>query len=281
MFKNSADADVNTELDLLRKEVQELRSDNQQQKRENQELRDQLALIQPPEGIVETQPTSAQLTGKSLLIYVYMSHDIANGHTGGCEYTCLYLPAGFRGVEVRGETTVVVTKDPQNFTWEGYGLKLHIPQGCLPAGVEQCTINIKASLAGQYEFPENTHLISAVFWFHCEVKFTKKITLEINHCAESGDCTKLTFVRAVRSQGQLPYTFSPLGGDFTGHSSYGAIELKTFCGIGAVNQGSADRRYCGNLLYKEIKAAAAHYVVEIYFIVLWDTEAHSSVCNSV
>ena len=172
---------------------------------------------------------------------------------------------------------MVVTNHPQSYAWAGYGLKLHIPEGCLPAGTEQCTINIKASLAGQYEFPENSYLVSAVFWFHCEIKFTKKITLEVNHCAESVDCSKLTFVRAVCSQGQLPYTFSILGGDFTVHSSYGAIELKTFCGIGAINQGSANRRYCGNLLYKEIKAAATRYVVEIYFIVLWDTEAHNNV----
>ena len=172
---------------------------------------------------------------------------------------------------------MVVTKDPQSFAWEGYGLKLHIPQGCLPAGVKQCTININASLAGQYEFPKNTHLVSAVFWFHCEVEFTKKITLEINHCAESGDCTKLTFVRAVHSQEQLPYTFSVLGGDFTGHSSYGAIELQSFCGIGAVKKGSTSRRYCANLLYKEIKVDVARYVVEIYFIVIWDTKAHNNV----
>ena len=69
---------------------------------------------------------------------------------------------GFRGVEVCGETTVVVTNVPQSYAWAGYGLKLHIPKGSLPVGMEQCTINIKASLAGQYEFPENTHLVSAV-----------------------------------------------------------------------------------------------------------------------
>ena len=194
----------------------------------------------------------------------------------GDDDTC-FPCAGFRGVEVCGETTVVITNDLRNFIWEGYGLKLHIPKGCLPAGTEQCTINIKASLTGQYEFPENSHLVSAVFWFHCEVKFTKKITLEINHCAESVDCSKLTFVRAVHSQEQLPYTFTVLGGDFTDHSSYGVIELNSFCGVGAVDQGSANRRYCGNLLYKEIKVAATRYVVEIYFIVLWDTEAHNNV----
>ena len=172
---------------------------------------------------------------------------------------------------------MVVTNGPQSFSWEGYGLKLHIPRGCLPAGVEQCTVNIKVSLAGQYEFPANTYLVSAVFWFQCEVKFTKKITLEINHCADANDCSQLAFVIAVCSQEHLPYTFSVLGGDFTGHSSYGAIELKGFSGIGAVRKGSANRRYCGNLLYKEIKADATRYIVDIFFIVLWDTKAHKNV----
>ena len=46
---NAASADVNTEVDRLRRECQQLRS--------------QLALVQSLGGIMETQPTSAQLTG--------------------------------------------------------------------------------------------------------------------------------------------------------------------------------------------------------------------------
>ena len=190
--------------------------------------------------------------------------------------TCvIYTSAGFRGAEVCGETSIVVINSPQSFIWEGFGLKLHIPKGCLPVGMEQCIITIQASLAGQYQFPENSHLVSAVFWFRCECKFAKKITVEVNHCAESEDCSKLSFVRAVCSQKELPYTFRLLGGDFNGHSSYGAIELDSFSGIGAVKQGPANRRYCANLVYKE--KVMARYYIEIYFIVLWDTKAHNNV----
>ena len=108
--------------------------------------------------------------------------------------------------------TVVVysSSRDQQITWPGYGLRINIPKGCLPAGMEQCTINIKASLAGQYEFPENSHLVSAVFWFHCEDvhKFTRPITVEIQHCAKSENVTnlKLSFVRAICSQKQLLQT---------------------------------------------------------------------------
>ena len=133
-----------------------------------------------------------------------------------------------RGVEVCGEMTVVVhSSHGQQIIWPGYGLRLNIPKGCLPAGMEQCTINIKASLAGQYEFPENSHLVSAIFWLRCEDvhKFTKPITVEIQHCAKSENVTNLSFVRAVCSQEQLPYTFKQLpGSNFTSHSSYGVIE---------------------------------------------------------
>ena len=41
---------------------------------------------------------------------------------------------------------------------KNYGLKLHIPKGCLPVDVDLCKIRIQASLAGQYEFPENSHI---------------------------------------------------------------------------------------------------------------------------
>ena len=51
---------IDTELDSLR-EV------NQQLSKSNQELRDQLASVQLSEGIMETQPISAQLMGKSCL----------------------------------------------------------------------------------------------------------------------------------------------------------------------------------------------------------------------
>ena len=183
-----------------------------------------------------------------------------------------------RGVEVCGEMTVVVYSDhDQQITWPGYGLKLNIPKGCLPAEMKHCTINIKASLAGQYEFPENSHLVSAIFWLRClDVdKFTKPITVEIQHCAKSENVTnlKLSFVRAICSQKQLPYTFKQLpGGNFTSHSSYGVIELNSFSGVGVTQEGSEDREYCSQLFY-----IGYPYLCKIHFVVSWNVEAHLTV----
>ena len=192
----------------------------------------------------------------------------------------LYLytggPGGLCGVEVCGETTVVVTNGPQSFSWEGYGLKLHIPQGCLPAGVEQCTINIKVSLAGQYEFPENTHPVSAVFWLRCEprCKFVVPVSVEIQHCARPENISKLSFVKAVCSQESLPYTFRrQRGGRFTSSSSYGVLELESFSGAGVTQEGSEDREYIARLFY--LSQALRHY--NIHLVVTWNIEAYLAV----
>ena len=187
-----------------------------------------------------------------------------------------------RGVEVHGEKTVVVYSScAQQITMEGFGLKLHIQEGSLPAGMEQCILQIKASLAGQYEFPENSHLVSAIFWLHCETvhKFTKPITMEIQHCAKSENLSKLNVVRAVCSQKQLPYTFKQLpGGNFTNHSSYGVIELNSFSGEGIVQNGSEDREYCSRLFYM-YSSQDVPLNREIHFVVTWNTEAYLTVCT--
>ena len=180
-----------------------------------------------------------------------------------------------RGVEVCGEETIMVySSHALLFTMEGFGLKFHIQEGSLPAGMEQCILQIKASLAGQYEFPENSHLVSAIFWLRCETvhKFTKPITVEIQHCARLENLN-LNFVKALCSQKQLPYTFKQLpGGNFTSHSSYGVIELNSFSGVGITQEGSEDREYCSQLFY-----LGQPSLCKIHFVVTWNIEAHLTV----
>ena len=183
-----------------------------------------------------------------------------------------------RGVDVCAEMTVVVySSHTQQITWEDFGLKLYIRKGSLPVGMEQCIINIKASLAGQYKFPENSHLVSALFWLRCETvhSFAKQITLEIEHCArfESNTNPQLSFVKAFCSQKQLPYTFKELGGDFTSHSSYGIIELNSFSGNGVILKGSNNKLYRSRLFYLEVE----RNTFEIHFVVTCNTKTHLTV----
>lgn len=187
-------------------------------------------------------------------------------------------PTAFPGVEVCAMTTIVVTNNQQTFDWKGYGLTLRIPKGSLPTGMEQCTINIMATLAGQYEFPEDSYLVSGVFWLRCEpiCKFAKAISMEIQHCAKRENASKLSFVRAKCSQG-LPYTFQWLQhGSFTSHTSYGTIELNSFSGMAAVQKGSQDREYIARLFY--LNPTVSTY--EIHLVVTWNLKAHLAVSDT-
>ena len=186
---------------------------------------------------------------------------------------------GLHGVDVVGETKVVISNDELEYYWSEYGLKLQIPESSLPEDVKQCTINIKASLAGQYQFPDNSQLVSAVFWLRCEpmCKLAKPVTLEIEHCALSQNVSKLSFVKAVCTQKQLPYSFNRLGGQFTSLNSYGKIELKHFSGVAINQEGQTERSYFTCLLYKQVQGYSTRLIVEIYFVVVWNTLAHQNV----
>ena len=171
----------------------------------------------------------------------------------------------------------MATNDQQSFYWEGYGLRLNIPRGSLPKGVEQCTIKILASLAGQYEFPEESYLVSGVFWLRCEpmVKFTKLMSLEIQHCAKAENVSKLSFVRAVCTQEELPYTFKPLYQVISSRSSYGLTRLQHFSGVAITQEGSRDRGYVGKLFYRNRSISNNYY--DIHFVVTWDIDLHHTV----
>ena len=140
--------------------------------------------------------------------------------------------------------TGVVIHSSQGQLVEWNGLKLHIHAGSLPEGLQQCTLYIKASLAGDYEIPENTSLVSAIYWLHCEPQctFTKPISVEIQHCSTKGDLSKLKIVRSFCSQKSLPYKFKPLGGSFDADTFYGVIDMKSFSGVGAVEEDPDSER---------------------------------------
>ena len=182
-------------------------------------------------------------------------------------------------MDVCAEATLIITNASQNFVWEGYGLKLRIPMNCLPPEIQQCVINIEASVSGEYEFPDSTHPTSAVFWLRCEprCKFTLPISVEIQHCGKSRDVSKLSLVKACCSQAELPYRFEKLQGNHfydEDSFSYVANELTSFSGVGVVQEGSQDKHYAARLFYL-CRTVCKEY--EIHFVVTWDTKAHITV----
>ena len=152
-------------------------------------------------------------------------------------------------------TGVTVPTEGIKFEWNGYGLKLHVPKGSLPSGMNECRVNIKASFSGQFQLPEDSDLLSPVFWISAPCKFTQPVTLEIQHCALTEDkavvLSDLSFVSAKCSQKDpLPYKFKELdGGVFSMHSSYGSVQLSHFSGFGITGRRRTPRLYCLHLYH--------------------------------
>ena len=178
-----------------------------------------------------------------------------------------------------GETAFKVSNQGAAFEWEGYGLKLHVPDHSLPGGMEEARVNIQASVSGQFQLLENSVLLSPVFWISAPCKFTKPVTLEIQHCALREDkavLSQLRFVSAKCSQKYLPYRFKHLdGGVFTTHSSYGSIQLNYFSGVGVTGSEETPRLYCAHL-YHTIKQI---YDWRYYLAITQDLEAHITVSS--
>lgn len=174
-----------------------------------------------------------------------------------------------------GEITFVVTNNADVFTWKEYGLELCVCEDSLPKGMDKCKICIKASIAGQYQFPEELSPVSAVFWLRCVpmFKFPKAITMKMEHCVKAENApTKLSFVRTFCIQKKLPYTFKKIGGCFT--KTDGTIELKSFSGLAIAAKDPSEQEYCARIFYLRQPRVTSY---EIDFVVTWNIKPHLTV----
>ena len=145
----------------------------------------------------------------------------------------MHTTAHLRGVHVVGEKLFQISEEaPQLLEWEEYGLRIQVPKG---ATSTPCDIAIKAIVAGQFEFPEGTDLVSAVYATSVSKKFTQPVILEIQHCVSINNGQFLSFVRAKCNQPDLPYKFKLLkNGEFPPHSDYGKTACDHFSIVGIV-----------------------------------------------
>ena len=192
---------------------------------------------------------------------------------------------GLNGVELFGKTLLTITNAADTFNWEGYGLTVHIQENSLPQDTEtrKSEFTVEVSTTGQYVFPANSNLVSAVYWFHCEPRrnFDKRlILLEIQHCAKSENASTLRFVTAASYQKQLPYNFKPIeGGRFTSRGAYKygslyySIRSLTSCGLAIVQDRSEEKNYYARLFY--LSQSSLHK--EMNFVITLGTDAHLTV----
>ena len=137
-------------------------------------------------------------------------------------------------VQVANRKPFLIQGDkPQLMNWEKYGLRIEVQEGSLSSS-ETVEAAVVALVGGQFQFPRNTVLVSAVYAVSLSKPLLKPLQLEIQHCVDltgRPDLAQyLKFAIAPISTPSLPYQFSIVeGGEFKPDKWYGSIQRKKFC----------------------------------------------------
>ena len=121
------------------------------------------------------------------------------------------------------ETTFLFRRDKSTVVhcWEGYGLKLHVPEGS--------TTDFTARVVHSkwFELPEGTELVSPFYWVTSKGELTEPVGVEIQHCARiMDDSASLQFAACKVEKPKPPYAFKKILGHFSSSSSYGRSEVE-------------------------------------------------------
>ena len=135
---------------------------------------------------------------------------------------------------------LVQGEKPQLINWEKYGLRIGVQEDTLSPS-DTVEVAVVALVGGQFVFPKNTVLVSAVYAVSVSKPLLKPLRLEIEHCIDlrgrPGLTRFLNFTIAHVSTPSLPYQFSIVeGGEFKPDSWYGSIQRKEFCLVSIVGE---------------------------------------------
>ena len=179
-----------------------------------------------------------------------------------------------------------MTNSERHFTWGEFGLNIHIPEKSLPEGVQVVRFQIKSTITGDFQLPQDTHLVSAIYSIRCSPKcqFTKPLTLEVQHCAKQENNHKLSFIRSTSGSsfhiiepGENLLTENIFCSHFLRHTSYGFVELDKFCKFGIVQKGTDERLYRANVYRHEVDIRHQR----LHFSIVWDSNAHNKVKDAL
>ena len=135
---------------------------------------------------------------------------------------------------------LVQGEKPQLINWEKYGLRIGVQEDTLSPS-DTVEIAVVALVGGQFVFPKNTVLVSAVYAVSVSKPLLKPLRLEIEHCIDlrgrPGLTQFLKFAIAPMSTPSPPYQFSIVErGEFKPDSWYGSIQRKEFCLVSIVGK---------------------------------------------
>ena len=127
--------------------------------------------------------------------------------------------------------------DPQLLNWGEYGLRFGVLKGTLTS-TETAEVAVVALVGGQFVFPKNTKVVSAIYAVAVSKPLLQPLRLDLQHCVNlvrPSQIRHLKFAIAPVNTPSLPYEFSPVeGGEFTVNSYYGSIYRHKFCLVSIV-----------------------------------------------
>ena len=174
-----------------------------------------------------------------------------------------YFVDSLQNAYIAGQKLFVFQGDhSQSFNWNECGLRLSCPQGALSSSDERCEVAIVALAGGQFNLPERTKLVSAIYAISVSKTLLKPLTLELQHCVAletkaQTDC--LFFVRAPHVGCDLNAEFTIMeGGKFYPGSWYGSITHSHFCKVGVVQKEISVKQFTGIII-----------VIALHIIILW------------
>ena len=180
-------------------------------------------------------------------------------------------------MEVCGETVLEVVGDKsQKLEWSGYGFYLEVPDGALSPGVT-ASVAVRVILAGQFKFPEDSQLISAIYWISASEVFLKEVVVNVQHCAairSKEECSKFKFIIAKCSQVELPYRFRVREGVFNPYTQYATIKLKQFSLLGEIGPKGTEVSYTTLQFYRQIPSRVN---VDFIFVIVRNLPAAKEV----
>lgn len=157
---------------------------------------------------------------------------------------------------------LVIGEGPQFLEWDEYGFRMQVPEDATSG---HCDIAVNVIIAGKFQFPEETELVSAVYAVSASRKLNKPVTVEIQHCVSIRHDQQghfLGFVTAKCNQPNLPYTFELLeGGMFCSNSYYGNIACHGFSIFGVILYKLRLTKPACTSLALTLNAAAVHHRV--------------------
>ena len=178
---------------------------------------------------------------------IYYPHTHTHTHTDNLE--CL------SDVHIVSKKLFLIQGDrPQMMNWERYGLRIGVSEGSL-SSEETAEAAVVALVGGDFKFPDNTVVVSAVYAVSLSRPLFKPLRLEIQHCVDLSRGVNpkyLKFAIAPVDTPSLPYQFSIVeGGEFSAGEWYGSINREKFClvsivgsltnGVGGEQQGGDEQ----------------------------------------